>query len=153
MINKRFAKKSHDYTAESSCKAKLLRILLYLHKQQFMKYVLLLPALLLLPMLTNAQQRNNKTPIKNVDSATSSHLKLYPTTADKYVNIYVTYDEPTDCTITLTATALSEEKKWEVKAIMSHQQSLDVTQLPPGSYIIVLSAGMYKELQTFTVKR
>lgn len=98
-----------------------------------------------------AQHSNNKK--QKVTAPSTQHLKLYPTTADKYVNIYVEYEAPTDIVITLLPTDRSNEKSWTVKAITSHQQSLDVTALPEGEYIIQLSAGKLIEKAVFNIKR
>ncbi|SRR5688500_18233910 len=97
-----------------------------------------------------AQHSNNK---KHKVATATQHLKLYPTTADKYVNIYVEYETPTDIVITLLPTDRSNEKSWTVKAITSHQQSLDVTALPEGQYTIQLSAGKLTEKADFNIKR
>lgn len=87
------------------------------------------------------------------NSAEKSHLKLYPKLATEYVNIYVEFDEPKDFKLILPASELNNEKKWEVNAKSSYQQSLTVNQLPEGSYSIVLVYDDKREEKTFTVKR
>jgi hypothetical protein len=98
-----------------------------------------------------AQHSNNKK--HKATAPATQHLKLYPTTADKYVNIYVEFEAPTDIIITLLPTDRNNEKSWTIKAITSHQQSLDVTALPDGQYTIQLSAGKIMEKAEFNIKR
>lgn len=118
-----------------------------------MRNILLVVIFLQVCLFANAQQRNNKNTAKTTQTAEQPHLKLYPIVADKYVNIYVTYDEPTDVIITIVGSELNDERKWDVKAVMTHQQSMDVTQLPVGNYTITLQGGGKQEKATFSVKR
>ncbi len=100
-----------------------------------------------------AQQRNNKTGKQAESKAEIQHLKLYPTQAKTYVNVYVEYEQPTDFMIKIVGSPLNDEKKWELKAKTSYQQSLDVSQLPNGTYTITLDGGgVHREAQ-FSVKR
>ena len=118
-----------------------------------MRIVVLVLALVVTSTIAFAQQTNNKKNRKQAEATATGHLKLYPTVADKYVNIYVEYTQPTDFVLTILATPLSNEKKWQEKAKSSYQHKLDVTQLLNGEYTIVLEGGGVRELGTFTVKR
>lgn len=118
-----------------------------------MRTILLFLALLITNSSAFAQQRNNKTTSQKEDKEPVQHLKLYPTKATTYVNVYVEYEQPTDFTITIVATALSNERKWLLKAKTSYQQSIDVSQLPEGEYTITLSGGAVFEKAGFTVSR
>lgn len=81
------------------------------------------------------------------------HLKLYPKEADKYVNIYVEFEEPEDFTLQMPATSLNDEKKWDLKAKSSYQTSMSVTNLPDGEYTIMLNYRGIEEKESFKVKR
>ncbi|MCB0695876.1 MAG: hypothetical protein KDC07_00845 [Chitinophagaceae bacterium] len=98
-------------------------------------------------------QTGNQKRTDTVKHAQEMHLKLYPIEADKYVNIYVTYNEPTDFSITLPGSDRNNEKHWEIKAKMTYQQSLDVSGLSTGEYSIILDNGRVKEELIFKVKR
>lgn len=110
--------------------------------------------LLIISLVQNtAAQDKHAAKTRHSVPASVSHMKLYPTEADKYVNIYVDFDTPKEFTLTLLPTELSYEKKWDVAAKSSYQYSLDVTQLPPGSYTVVLTWAEGKQESSFTVKR
>lgn len=81
------------------------------------------------------------------------HLKVYPVEADKFVNIYVDFDEPTDFTLRIPPTDKNNEKKWQVNAKSSYQHSLNVQQLPQGRYELILTYNSKEEKMSFTVKR
>ncbi len=118
-----------------------------------MKSVIIL-AICLLPVISaHSQDGNKKKAAKKETVEEVRHLKLYPTEADKYINIYVTYDEPTDFTITILGSERNNERKWDLKAKMTHQQSMDVTALPNGSYTITLTSDEVNEKSIFNVKR
>ena len=117
-----------------------------------MKRIIFLAILMLAVVFTQAQHRNNKKEAKKTSEA-ATHLKLFPTEADKYVNIYVEFVNPTDVQITLLGSEKNNEKSWEVKAVTSHQQSLDVTALPAGTYTILLIAGQVQQKAEFNIRR
>lgn len=96
-----------------------------------------------------AQKKSNPKQVTEQEK----HLKLYPTMADKYVNIYAEFDAPQDFTLRLPPTELNNEKSWEVRAKESYQTSLDVTQLPDGTYTIILQYNGKKEVDTFYIER
>lgn len=114
-----------------------------------MKYIILLSVCMISWMAGYSQTSNNKKAdvVKEV-----THLKLYPVEVDKYVNIYVEFSDPTDFTITILGSERNNERKWELKAKTNHQQSMDVTQLPNGSYDIVLETAGIRETARFNVK-
>jgi|GEM_PF-2551174 len=118
-----------------------------------MKAVIILAICLLTGSIAYSQSSNNKRQKEKESTEQVGHLKLYPTVADKYVNIYVSYDEPTDFRLTIEGTDRNNERKWELKAKMSYQQSLDVTALPEGEYTILLEGGGVSEKSKFNVKR
>lgn len=116
-----------------------------------MKHIILLSACLILSMAGYSQTGNNKE--DDLTKQEVKHLKLYPVDADKYVNIYVEFTVPTDFTIIILGSERNNERKWELKAKTNHQQSMDVTQLPEGSYDIVLESAGAREEARFNVKR
>ncbi len=118
-----------------------------------MRTILLFLALLITTSSAFAQRGNNKTTKQAEQKEIVQHLKLYPTRATTYVNVYVEYEQPTDFTLTIVATPLNNERKWLLKAKTSYQQSIDVTQLPAGEYTITLSGGGVFEKAGFTVSR
>lgn len=118
-----------------------------------MRVLLLTATLLITSVCVFAQQRNNKLNTKQEITDSVQHLKLYPTRATTYVNIYVEYSQPTDFTIKIVGSPLNDERKWELKAKSSYQQKLDVTQLPNGSYTITLEGGGIYEKAGFTINR
>lgn len=118
-----------------------------------MKYILILATLLLLCTHAQAQKRKPIADRKESTNINTQHLKLYPTEADKYVNIYVEFIDATDIILTLEATDRSNEKSWKAKAVTTYQHSLDVSQLPPGNYSILLQTGKMQEKMIFAVKR
>lgn len=113
---------------------------------------MLILSLLITSEYAFAQRADNKK-AKQQTNKDKQHLKLYPTEATNYVNVYVEYDKPTDFVITIVGSPLNNERKWEIKAKTSYQQSIDVTQLPGGSYTITLDGGGVHEKAQFTVKR
>ncbi len=117
-----------------------------------MRTLILVLSLLITSEYVFAQQADNKKP-KQQTSKDKQHLKLYPTEATDYVNVYVEYDQPTDFVIIIVGSPLNNEQKWQIKAKTSYQQSIDVTQLPTGSYTITLDGGGVHEKAQFTVKR
>lgn len=118
-----------------------------------MRKAIFLSLMLITSCSVFAQQVDNKRKVKQEANKTEPHLKLYPLEATTYVNIYVDYPQPTDFVITILASPLNNERKWELRAKTSHQQSLDVTQLPNGTYTITLVGGGVSEKAEFTVKR
>lgn len=118
-----------------------------------MRVLLLTATLLITSVCVFAQQRNNKLNTKQEITDSVQHLKLYPTRANTYVNIYVEYDIPTDFTIKIVGSPLNDERIWELKAKTSYQQKLDIANLPNGSYTITLDGGGVHEKAMFTVKR
>lgn len=117
-----------------------------------MKTIILACCLLVTTNCVLAQQKNNKTE-KKAEQQAILHLKLYPTQASTYVNVYVEYEQPTDFTIKIVGSPLNDERKWDIKAKSSYQQSLDVSQLPNGTYTITLDGGGIHEKAEFVVKR
>lgn len=85
--------------------------------------------------------------------AKNVHLKLYPREADRYVNVYVEFDEPTDFTLYIPGTDRNNPKSWSINAKSAYQHSMDVTQLPDGEYTITLQYNGDQETDTFVVKR
>lgn len=118
-----------------------------------MRAVLFMIMLLVTSNLMFAQQGDNKAGKKQEQVKPEQHLKLYPTQATTYVNVYVEYPQPTDFTITIVGSPLNNEREWKLKAKTSHQQSIDVTQLPGGKYTILLKGGGVEEKAEFMVKR
>lgn len=118
-----------------------------------MRTLLFTIMLLITSNLMFAQQGNNKSNKKQESTKLVQHLKLYPTVATSYVNVYVEYEQPTDFTITIVGSPLNNERVWKLKAKTSYQQSVDVTQLPGGTYTITLQGGGVNEKAEFTVKR
>ncbi|MBW7914876.1 MAG: hypothetical protein H3C54_14510 [Taibaiella sp.] len=117
-----------------------------------MKTIILACCLLVTTNCVLAQQKNNKTE-KKAEQQAVQHLKLYPTQASTYVNVYVDYELPTDFTIKIVGSPLNDERKWDIKAKSSYQQTLDVSQLPNGTYTITLDGGGIHEKAEFAVKR
>lgn len=99
------------------------------------------------PVLAQSSGGNSKEASKN------AHMKLYPVEADKYVNVYVDFDEPTDFTLYLPGTILNDPKEWKVNAKTSYQHSMDVSQLPDGEYTLILTYNGKKQTEHFWVKR
>lgn len=119
-----------------------------------MKKIILFTILLLTCASSFAQKKTNSPAQKESKPATDvQHLKLHPVVADKYVNVYVEFPQPTDITLTLLGSDKNNEKSWEVKAVGSHQQSVDVSALPEGNYTILLIGNTIQEKAEFVVKR
>lgn len=118
-----------------------------------MRAVLLIICVLVTSCCVFAQQDDNKTKKKQETKAALQHLKLYPAQATTYTNVYVDFDQPTNFTITILGSPLNDERKWELKAKTTYQQKLDVTQLPDGTYTIMLVGGGIQEKAQFSIKR
>lgn len=114
-----------------------------------MKRLIFAGLFLLLSTTLHAQKTSSGTQNTNTEL---SHLKVYPAVADKYVNIYVAFDEPVDFTINMPASELNDAKEWKVKAKTTYQTSLTVSNLKNGDYKLELLYSDKKEIVTFTVK-
>lgn len=116
-----------------------------------MQRIIILLVLVCMGHVAIAQRANNKMEVKKQEEV--KHMKVYPTEADKYVNVYVEFEQPSDIVITLVGSTQNYESVWEAKAITSHQQTIDVTKLNNGTYLVRLAAGKVKEEAAFSVKR
>lgn len=119
-----------------------------------MRNLLCVMLVLMLGVPAVAQSGKDKKPVGQ-ETANGYKLKLYPETADKYVNIYVECAAVTDFTITVTGDAATggQLKEWKVDAKTSWQTSMDVTQLPEGGYTVTFRGGGMVITKNFNVKR
>lgn len=116
-----------------------------------MKYITIMSVCFVFCMQTHAQSKTSDH--QQTEQGLQQHLKIYPTVADKYVNIYVDFEVPTDFSLTIPPSDKNNEKKWSVSAKSSYQHSLDVADLPEGKYMIRLESDTLKEVVYFSIKR
>ncbi|MCB0700582.1 MAG: hypothetical protein H6551_11850 [Chitinophagales bacterium] len=109
-----------------------------------MKRILLLSLLLIAHMASYTQEQ---------DAPKAPTLKLYPKTTDKSLNIYIELADVTDVVINMPATALTNPGRWEMNARSSYQKSLDVSNLPEGTYLIKVDGNNVSLVDSFTIKR
>lgn len=82
----------------------------------------------------------------------TSALKLYPETANEYVNIYVTFDTPTDFSMTMVSKVWREALEWKEYAKETFQKKVDVHNLPEGIYNVFIEYNGKTERKSFTIK-
>lgn len=85
-------------------------------------------------------------------SDSTNVLKLYPTEAKDYVNVYVTFDKPTDFTLSMVSKVWTEAMEWKEYAKESYQKKIDITRLPEGEYRIYLEYNEETVMRKFTIK-
>ena len=83
---------------------------------------------------------------------TSSALKIYPDTADTYVNVYVTFEKPTDFSVIMVSRVWTEAKELKEHAKESYQKKIDVHNLPEGEYSFFLEYEGNTERKDFIIK-
>jgi hypothetical protein len=98
--------------------------------------------------VTNANGAYPTAP-RNQDADVS--MKLYPTLANKYVNIYVNCKKPKDITINIYDASKTLIKQMHEGAQTSYEKSVDVTGLPNGKYNVFVEFDHGHLRQSFTV--
>ncbi len=81
-----------------------------------------------------------------------SVLKVYPDTANTYVNVYVTFEQPTDFSIIMVSRVWTEAKELKEHAKESYQKKIDVHNLPEGKYSFFLEYDGHTERKDFVIK-
>ena len=82
----------------------------------------------------------------------TSVLKVYPDTANTYVNVYVTFDQPTDFSVIMVSQVWTEAKELKEYAKESYQKKIDVHNLPEGKYSFFIEYNGNTERKDFVIK-
>lgn len=99
----------------------------------------------------NYHYKRGYTITDSVSQVPGTTLKLYPTVADKYVNIYVQEHTPKAFKITIYDGSNNIVKQWDEGANASYEKAVDVTKLINGKYYVKITFGTGYLRQSFTV--
>jgi hypothetical protein len=121
-----------------------------------MKTICTLAAVLFLSFSTMAQTSNyhyqrGYTVTDSISQVPGTTLRLYPTLADKYVNVYVQMHHPKPFTVTIYDAYNNVIKQWNEDANASYEKAVDVTKLANGKYYVKAAFGTGYLRQSFTV--
>src|ERR1700748_1910262 len=84
----------------------------------------------------NYHYKHGYTITDSVSQVPGTTLRLYPTVADKYVNIYVQEHQPKAFKVTIYDGSNNVVKQWDEGANASYEKAVDVSKLNNGKYYV-----------------
>ncbi len=83
----------------------------------------------------------------------SGTLKLYPTTAKTYINVYVDWKTARSFSVAIYDSTNALVKEWNESARASYQKSVDISALPTGNYSVAVRSKQEELSGTFIISR